>query len=129
MTCLRSGVRGATENLDRRLLSVVEGKAASHFRGVAPASPSSSIAGLLSARVLSDHFEEVVVIDPDADVLVQRALAEDALRFPDGKDAGGPARPRVMQWTAYHLVQAIYFTALDHLFPSLHNELVAADCP
>jgi hypothetical protein len=89
----------------------------------------SSIAGLLSARVLSDHFEEVIVIDPDADVLVQRALADDAIRFPNGKEAVGPARPRVMQWTAYHLAQPIYFTGLDRLFPSLRAELAAANVP
>jgi hypothetical protein len=88
-----------------------------------------SIAGLLSARVLSDHFEEVMVIDPDADVLVQRALADDALRFPNGKDTDGPARPRVMQWTAFHLAQPIYFTGLDRLFPSLRAELAAANVP
>jgi hypothetical protein len=88
-----------------------------------------SIAGLLSARVLSDHFEEVVVIDPDADVLVHRALADDALRFPNGKDAVGSARPRVMQWTAFHLAKPIYFTGLDLLFPSLRTELAAVDAP
>jgi hypothetical protein len=82
---------------------------------------------MLSARVLSDHFEKVVIIDPDADVLVQRALAEDALRFPNGKDADKPGRPRVMQWSAYHIAHAMFFTTLDKLFPALRQELTAAD--
>jgi hypothetical protein len=84
---------------------------------------------LLSARVLSDHFEKVVIIDPDADVLVQRALADDALRFPNGKDVDKPGRPRVMQWSAYHVARATFFTTLDKLFPVLRQELAAADVP
>jgi hypothetical protein len=62
-------------------------------------------------------------------VLLKRALAVNALQFPDGKDVDGPARPRVMQWTAYHLAQTIFFTALDKLFPSLRAELAAGDVP
>jgi hypothetical protein len=84
---------------------------------------------LLSARVLSDHFEKVVIIDPDADVLVQRALADDALRFPNGNDADKPGRPRVMQWSAYHVARATFLTTLDKLFPTLRQELAAADVP
>jgi hypothetical protein len=79
--------------------------------------------------VLSDHFEKVVIIDPDAGVLVQRALADDALQFPNGKDTNKSGRPRVMQWTAHHVAHAIFFTGLDKLFPALRQELDAADVP
>ena len=50
--------------------------------------PLYRIAGLSAARVLFDHFERVVVVEPDA-----IDVKEDPARS---------TRPRVMQWLGHH---------------------------
>jgi hypothetical protein len=79
--------------------------------------------------VCSDHFKEVVVIDPDNEVLLERARAEDALLKPWGSDdlAAGSRRPRVMQYNAYHAGQPIYWAGLRRLFPTMGAEIKKAN--
>lgn len=70
-----------------------------------------SIAGLLAARVCADHFEDVLVLDPDNDGLVERALAA----VPQGIDGnadsrmGSAPRARVMQNRMIHATQGASF--------------------
>ncbi|KZV89556.1 hypothetical protein EXIGLDRAFT_751119 [Exidia glandulosa HHB12029] len=83
-----------------------------------------SIAGLLTARVLSDHFDRVVVIEPEAWALSNEAA--------DGVTTTGTCtvaaeggsyatlthkRTRVYQYTAMHAYQVLLGRVLRKLFP------------
>ncbi|WP_413800175.1 NAD(P)/FAD-dependent oxidoreductase [Streptomyces iranensis] len=72
-----------------------------------------SIAGLLAARVLSDHADEVVVLERD-DVAVSG-------EFGSGQ---GP-RPGVPQGTQMHALLDAGRRRIDHWFPGFSTELVA----
>lgn len=65
-----------------------------------------SIAGLLSARVLSDHFEKVIILERDP--------------LPEGPEA----RKSAPQARHIHAVLEAGLKALDSLFPGLLQELV-----
>ena len=67
-----------------------------------------SIAGLLSARVLAEHFDQVTVIERD--------------RFPDGPEF----RKGVPQARHTHILLMQGRLILERLFPGLERELVAA---
>jgi 2-polyprenyl-6-methoxyphenol hydroxylase-like FAD-dependent oxidoreductase len=67
-----------------------------------------SIAGLLAARVLSDHFDLVTVIERD--------------RYP----AAPAPRPGVPQSRHVHALLARGLNILEKLFPGLSDELIAA---
>lgn len=68
-----------------------------------------SVAGLLAARVCSSHFDDVLIIDPDNDVLVARAQA--SLPPQPGEvvdlDIGHHTRARVMQTQIIHVNQGM----------------------
>jgi len=67
-----------------------------------------SLAGMLAARVLSRHFARVTIVERD--------------RLPEGP----AARPGVPQANHVHGLLARGRAALEHLFPGLGDELVAA---
>lgn len=67
----------------------------------------ASIAGLMAARVLSDHAEEVLVIERGAD------------------DQGGAPRPGVPQGTQVHALLAAGSVQLERWFPGFAKEAVA----
>lgn len=85
-------------------------------RGVKPSLiRASSIAGLLAARICSDHFKEVVIIDPDNDELVARACAS-LPETPGGKcdpEIGHHPRPRVAQSRVFHATQGALMVPLQ----------------
>lgn len=60
-----------------------------------------SIAGLWAARICSDHFENVIVIDSEAWIFTDEGVSavcdEKGNMGPDGRD-----RTRVMQYGAIH---------------------------
>jgi len=68
-----------------------------------------SMAGMLAARVLSDHFDQVVVIERD--------------RFPEGV----ASRPGVPQARHLHALLARGLNILERFFPRLSDELIAAE--
>jgi 2-polyprenyl-6-methoxyphenol hydroxylase-like FAD-dependent oxidoreductase len=70
-----------------------------------------SVAGLLAARVLADHFAEVLVVERD--------------RFPEGD---GP-RKGVPQGQHIHVLLSSGRIVLEQLFPGLQDELAAAGAP
>jgi hypothetical protein len=78
--------------------------------------------------VCSDHFEQVIVIDPDNDVLLDRAKPENTVQCPWGTEDLAPnrRRPRVMQYNSYHAGQAIYWAGLRRLFLGVDEELKKA---
>lgn len=67
------------------------------------------MAGMLAARVLSDHFDQVVVIERD--------------RFPEGV----ASRPGVPQARHLHALLARGLNILESFFPRLSDELIAAE--
>ncbi|MBC8162022.1 MAG: FAD-dependent monooxygenase [Roseiflexaceae bacterium] len=71
----------------------------------------ASVAGLVTARVLANHFDRVVLIERD--------------RFPDGD---GP-RSGTPQGHHAHILLARGRELLDELFPGLQAELAAAGAP
>jgi hypothetical protein len=93
---------------------------------------SASIGGLLAARVCADHFEEVVVIDPDNATLL--ASVDDEKTIHPGHVEGKPGvkrnvRPRVMQYNAFHAAQPMYLKGLRRLFPQVDEEIRAFNAP
>jgi 2-polyprenyl-6-methoxyphenol hydroxylase-like FAD-dependent oxidoreductase len=69
------------------------------------------VAGMLAARVLGDHFQEVVVIERD--------------RYPGGAEN----RPGVPQARHLHFMLKRGLTVAEELFPGLTEDLLAAGCP
>jgi 2-polyprenyl-6-methoxyphenol hydroxylase-like FAD-dependent oxidoreductase len=70
-----------------------------------------SMAGLLAARVLSDHFEQVVVIERD--------------HLPEGAEH----RNGTPQGRHLHLLLAHGFEIMEDLFPGLDDALASAGVP
>ncbi|MFN3334593.1 MAG: monooxygenase, partial [Caldilinea sp.] len=68
----------------------------------------ASMAGLWTARVLADHFEQVLVLERDY--------------LPDGAEA----RPGVPQARQYHILLRRGLQLLNELFPGMEEELITA---
>jgi 2-polyprenyl-6-methoxyphenol hydroxylase-like FAD-dependent oxidoreductase len=68
----------------------------------------ASMAGLWTARVLADHFEQVLVLERD--------------HLPDGAEA----RPGAPQSRQYHILLRRGLQLLNELFPGMEEELIAA---
>lgn len=86
--------------------------------------PGFSLAGLYAARICADHFEEVVVLDPDNDPLCAAAgLAPE--RPEQHKNEKWNPRPRVYQTRSIHASQVLHMLGLERLFPGFEKELQA----
>jgi 2-polyprenyl-6-methoxyphenol hydroxylase-like FAD-dependent oxidoreductase len=70
----------------------------------------ASMAGLMAARVLSDHADEVLIIERD------------------GTDFDGTPRPGVPQGTQVHALLAAGAAQLDRWFPGFSTEAIDAGC-
>ncbi|KAJ7633705.1 hypothetical protein B0H17DRAFT_1108034 [Mycena rosella] len=66
-----------------------------------------SIAGIITARICADHFERVIVIDPEI------------------QDAEKP-KTRIMQYNAGHIFLSLFIDGARRLWPSLDTEIQAA---
>ncbi|PBK99973.1 hypothetical protein ARMGADRAFT_1074800 [Armillaria gallica] len=76
-----------------------------------------SIAGLVAARVCHDHFEDVVIVEPETWVSSEDAKRTDAWNQEN-------KRTRVMQYGSFHSFLAIGYMSFAKLFPNL-----AEECP
>ena len=76
-----------------------------------------SVAGLLAARVLSDHARSVVIVEPDPAVAA-------AVR-PAPPDAPAPSRPGVPQDVQLHVLLGMGRLQLERWFPGIGAELLA----
>ncbi|KAJ7578566.1 hypothetical protein C8J56DRAFT_1016531 [Mycena floridula] len=72
-----------------------------------------SIAGLLTARVCVDHFENVIIVEAEA-----WAGTEDAKKL----DGHQYTRSRILQYNAFQAIQVFAFRALSRLFPTIEEE-------
>ncbi|PBK82809.1 hypothetical protein ARMGADRAFT_686101 [Armillaria gallica] len=78
-----------------------------------------SVGGLITARVCHDHFEQVVIVEPEAwlnDPHPQRAESKNQ----ESK------RSRVMQYDSLHILLAMGYIVLSKLFPNLDEECKAS---
>ncbi|KAF8529794.1 hypothetical protein JB92DRAFT_2859630 [Gautieria morchelliformis] len=80
-----------------------------------------SIAGLLSARVCADHFESVVMVEPEESV-----TRPDDHHHDEKSSSVVQQRSRVPQYTSYHGYQAFMTLAVRKLFPNFDHEVVKA---
>lgn len=78
------------------------------FEGRTAIVMGASMAGLWTARVLADHFDQVLVLDRD--------------RLPDGPEP----RPGAPQARQYHILLRRGLQIMHALFPGLEEDLIAA---
>ncbi|EJD02944.1 uncharacterized protein FOMMEDRAFT_134111 [Fomitiporia mediterranea MF3/22] len=83
-----------------------------------------SFAGLWSARVLSDHFEDVLVVDPETWLGTLEGCTP--LYNSTGEPIKGNKqhpRSRVFQYNTTHAFQPIIYAILKMLYPSVDDEI------
>ncbi|KAG9013578.1 hypothetical protein FRB94_001683 [Tulasnella sp. JGI-2019a] len=84
-----------------------------------------SVAGLFAARVCTDHFTSVVVVEPETwlNTTESESLPEPQYRISHDnvRNLINP-RARVMQYTQQHVYQAPSLTILRSLFPEVEEE-------
>lgn len=73
----------------------------------------------MSARVCSDHFRQVIVIDPEMTPLITGSHEPGDAKCP-------PAHTRVMQYKSVHSTQAIYTAVMDRLFGAAFRDAAKA---
>lgn len=90
------------------------------FSGVAVVC-GGSIAGLFAARVCANHFEKVLIVEPEEWVAVGKKGLE------DHRGSYSPKRSRVAQYTAYHHFQPLITSAMRQMFGSQRFEQALRD--
>ncbi|KAK0494800.1 hypothetical protein EDD18DRAFT_284498 [Armillaria luteobubalina] len=78
-----------------------------------------SVGGLIAARVCHDHFEQVVIVEPEA------WLNDPDPRHADSKNQENK-RSRVVQYNSLHILLAMGHIVLSQLFPDLDEECKAS---
>ncbi|GBF91594.1 2-polyprenyl-6-methoxyphenol hydroxylase-like oxidoreductase [Raphidocelis subcapitata] len=84
----------------------------------------SGVAGLVAARVLSEHFDEVLLLERDS---LPTEAAEGGLAAT--KDAVSARRRGVPQWGQPHVMLNRGLQELEALFPGLKEDLIAGGAP
>ncbi|KAJ7210450.1 hypothetical protein GGX14DRAFT_520458 [Mycena pura] len=74
-----------------------------------------SIAGLLAARICHEHFERVVIVEPEPWVASEEGRKVDGWVLTS-------QRSRVMQYASFHGCQVYFLAGMRHLFPNLEEE-------
>ncbi|KAG8855717.1 hypothetical protein FRB96_006761 [Tulasnella sp. 330] len=85
-----------------------------------------SVSGLLAAAVCGDHFESVVVIEPEQwanEHGTDLPHQQEYRTLPDGHREPIVARTRIMQYNALHFFLTPVLMGLEALFPELDDEL------
>lgn len=86
-----------------------------------------SIAGLFAARICADHFEKVVVVEPEAWTFTEEARQPANFDTREVKTASGiyntwnHKRSRVYQYSAVHFYQALLLRFARKLFPGFDS--------
>ncbi|KLO08762.1 hypothetical protein SCHPADRAFT_944175 [Schizopora paradoxa] len=84
-----------------------------------------SIAGLWTARICADHFEDVLIVEPEAWLATEDGIApvfdENGDRI---KLTPEHQRTRLHQVFGAHVFQILTLTVLRHLFPNFDEELL-----
>ncbi|KAK0489389.1 hypothetical protein IW261DRAFT_1444751 [Armillaria novae-zelandiae] len=74
-----------------------------------------SIGGLLAARVCHDHFDDVVIVEPEAWM-----NTPDATRVDPWNQQS--KRSRVMQYDSLHVILPVGYKAMSKLFPNIEEQ-------
>ncbi|KAG8929952.1 hypothetical protein FRC02_004838 [Tulasnella sp. 418] len=85
-----------------------------------------SVAGLLAAAVAIDHYESVLIIEAEENLIDSGSnwKFDDGIRLsPDGVPIHVNPRSRVKQYTSTHAYMPMCFRTLRHLFPSYQEEI------
>lgn len=87
-----------------------------------------SIAGLLSARVCSDHFERVLIVDPEEWLSTADGMVDRHRELVDGQAivtslSPPQKRSRVFQYTFMHGYQMFLPNALQRMFKNFESEV------
>ncbi|EJD37351.1 hypothetical protein AURDEDRAFT_116824 [Auricularia subglabra TFB-10046 SS5] len=88
-----------------------------------------SVAGLFAARICSDHFESVVVVEPEAWTFTPEARSPPQFDTREVQGNGGAyntlnhKRSRVYQYTAVHLYQVLLLKFARRLFARFDEEV------
>lgn len=94
-----------------------------------------SIAGLLAARVLTDYFDRVTIVERDSLLLRRTLLSENAFNKRDGDSSASRfpeqpvSRPGVPQSPYTHVLLTRGQRILEQLFPGLEDELARYKAP
>ena len=83
-----------------------------------------SIAGLLSARICSDHFEQVIIVEPEEWVTTAEGL--DNGHRTERSPLDSHKRARVPQYASLHGFQPFLTMAHRKLFPNYDLEVAKA---
>ncbi|KAL5526452.1 hypothetical protein ACEPAF_8175 [Sanghuangporus sanghuang] len=87
-----------------------------------------SIAGLWSALIASDHFENVLIIEPETWVLTEEGMSntydEKGIYIKNSREH---VRSRVAQYNAHHAFHPIALEALSKYFPNVGDEFIKAN--
>ncbi|KIZ01876.1 hypothetical protein MNEG_6084 [Monoraphidium neglectum] len=91
----------------------------------------SGVAGLAAARVLADHFDEVILLERDGQLIDDvtgndAAAAAQAPGLADVSEAVAARRRGVPQFSQPHVMLTRGLQELEVLFPGLRGELLAA---
>ncbi|KAH8117861.1 hypothetical protein DFH11DRAFT_1503246 [Phellopilus nigrolimitatus] len=87
-----------------------------------------SIAGLWTARIAADHFEDVLIVEPEAWVHTEEGQSNTCDKAGEYVESSREhVRTRVMQYDADHTFQPIALDALRKLFPDADEEIKSSD--
>ncbi|KAF9021116.1 hypothetical protein BDZ89DRAFT_1019753 [Hymenopellis radicata] len=78
-----------------------------------------SIGGLLTARVCHDHFERVIVVEPEAWLSTEEGRTTESWTQTQ-------VRSRLIQYHACHASYALLYSAFKRLFPNLDDECLVS---
>ncbi|KAK0239353.1 hypothetical protein EDD85DRAFT_936439 [Armillaria nabsnona] len=78
-----------------------------------------SIGGLIAARVCHDHFDDVLIVEPETWL-----NSPDAMRVDPWNQESN--RSRIVQYNSLHLLLAIGYKALSKLFPNIEEQSKAS---
>ncbi|KAL5485239.1 hypothetical protein ACEPAI_7881 [Sanghuangporus weigelae] len=87
-----------------------------------------SYSGLWSARLLADHFEDVLIVEPEEWLATPEGSSP--VYSPEGEPIEGRGiynRARVFQYKTTHAFQPLSYAALKALYPSIDDEIRKAD--
>ncbi|KZT32113.1 hypothetical protein SISSUDRAFT_584852 [Sistotremastrum suecicum HHB10207 ss-3] len=81
-----------------------------------------SIAGLLTAKVCSNHFSRVLIVEPEGWLSTAAGTFDDKNSTKEGNGKKPNPRTRVQQYIAFHNYHVLTLLGLNRLFPSFETE-------
>lgn len=86
-----------------------------------------SVSGLMAARVCSNHFSRVLVVEPEEWTTTEDGLSDDSRDHITEDNKKPNPRSRVMQYISLHAYQAFSYMAMKAMFPAFDEEAAKID--